>query len=221
MDRNGKILNMRSFYVRGGTNMYLYIMRHGETEDNTKRILQGQKNNPLNNQGKKQALEAREQLKDIVFDKIYVSPLIRAIETAELVTGRKKEEFIVENRIIEIGFGALEGTPSDKMEPPYNNFFKAPTCYPAPEGGESLEELSRRTWSFLEEIKGKFNGKKILVVSHGAAIHSMVYQIKKQSMEQFWDMKLGNCGIVEISDESGEYEIVKECQKRDTHYTRF
>ena len=103
--------------------MYLYIMRHGETEDNTKRILQGQKNNPLNNQGKKQALEAREQLKDIVFDKIYVSPLIRAIETAELVTGRKKEEFIVENRIIEIGFGALEGTPSDKMEPPYNNFF--------------------------------------------------------------------------------------------------
>ena len=95
MDRNGKILNMRSFYVRGGTNMYLYIMRHGETEDNTKRILQGQKNNPLNNQGKKQALEAREQLKDIVFDKIYVSPLIRAIETAELVTGRKKEEFIV------------------------------------------------------------------------------------------------------------------------------
>ncbi len=201
--------------------MHLYIMRHGETDDNTRRVLQGQKDNPLNENGKKQAIEAGEELKGIVFDRIYVSPLIRAVQTAELATGRNRSEFITEERIKEIGFGVLEGSCSDDVKPPYDNFFKNPACYAAPEGGESLIELSERTREFLEEIKGTLQGKNVLLVSHGAAIHAIINQIKKQPIEHFWDMRLGNCGILEVSDESGDYEIIRECQKRDENFTRF
>lgn len=201
--------------------MYLYLMRHGETDDNTRRVLQGQKDNPLNENGKQQAAKAREEWKGISFDKIYVSPLIRAIQTAEIATGRDRSEFIIEERIKEISFGVLEGTASDNMKPPYSNFFLNPAEYVAPEGGESLAELAKRTGDFLQEIKGHQPGKKVLLVSHGAAIHSIVNQIQKQDMSHFWDMHLGNCGVLEISDESGEYRITKECMKRDSNYTRF
>lgn len=201
--------------------MYLYIMRHGETDDNTRRVLQGQKDNPLNERGRQQALKVKEELSGIEFDKIYSSPLIRAVETAQLATGRNREDIILEERIKEIGFGVLEGTVLEEMKPPYNNFFKAPSCYVAPEGGESLLELSARTWSFLLEIKGTLPGKKVLLVSHGAAIHSMIYQIRKQTIDHFWDMNLGNCGLLEVSDETGEYTIQKECDKKDSHYINF
>lgn len=201
--------------------MHLYIMRHGETDDNTRRVLQGQKDNVLNENGKNQAREAGRELEGIVFDRIYVSPLIRAIQTAELATGRDRKEFIVEERIKEIGFGVLEGSCISDITPPYDNFFKDPASYPAPEGGESLEELTERTKNFLDEIRGTLPGKNVLLISHGAAIHSIVYQIKKQTIDHFWDMKLGNCGILEVSDESGDYEILHECQKKDRNYTRF
>lgn len=201
--------------------MHLYIMRHGETDDNTRRVLQGQKDNPLNENGRQQAAEAKAELADITFDRIYVSPLIRAIQTAEIATGRDKSEFIIEERIKEIAFGVLEGTVSDDMKPPYSNFFLNPAEYKAPEGGESLPELAARTGDFLQEIKCQYPGQNILLVSHGAAIHSIVNQIQKQDMSHFWDMRLGNCGVLEVSDESGEYKIVKECMKRDSHYAKF
>lgn len=198
--------------------MRLYIMRHGETDDNTRRVLQGQKNNPLNENGRQQAEKAKAELENIYFDRIYVSPLIRAVETAELVTGRDRTEFYIEERIKEISFGVLEGTVRDDMKPPYDNFFRNPAAYVAPEGGESLEKLSARVWDFLQEIKGQFPKQNILLVSHGAAIHSMVNQIQKQDMLHFWNMRLGNCGVLEVSDESGEYVIMRECTKRDEHY---
>lgn len=201
--------------------MYLYIMRHGETDDNTRRVLQGQKDNPLNKNGINQALEARAELEEIQFDRIYVSPLIRAIHTAELATGRDKSEFIIEERIKEIGFGVLEGTVSDDMKPPYSNFFLNPGAYVAPEGGESFDELLARVQDFLDELKGKLPGQKVLLVSHGAAIHALINRILKQDMSHFWDMKLANCGILEVSDENGEYEITRECMKQDSNYTRF
>lgn len=201
--------------------MYLYIMRHGETDDNTRRVLQGQKDNPLNERGREQAREAGRELSDLVFDKIYVSPLRRAVETAELATGKDRSELVIEERIKEIGFGVLEGLPSDELKPPYDAFFRDPANYQAPEGGESLEELAGRIRSFLDELKGSYPGKNILLVSHGAAIHSIVSQIRREGPEHFWDMSLANCGILVLSDESGEYEIVRECKKRDSHYTRF
>lgn len=207
--------------AEGRETMHLYIMRHGETDDNTRRVLQGQKDNPLNERGRQQALRAKEELSGILFDRVYSSPLIRAVETAVLATGRPREEIILEERLKEISFGVLEGTVLDEMKPPYDNFFKDPLRYATPEGGESLLELSARTWSFLSEIRGTLPGKKVLLVSHGAAIHSMIYQIRKEKIDCFWNMNLGNCGILEISDETGDYKIEKECNRKDSHYIKF
>ncbi len=188
--------------------MKVYMMRHGETDANKERIIQGQRNTHLNEEGKKQAIEAGKIIKKIDFAAIYTSPLERAIETAELATGRSREKFHIEKRLAEISFGELEGCSI--MDNKLHAFFAAPEQYQPPEDGETLEELSKRVWEFMEEIKGKYPNQNVLLVSHGAAIHAIWYKMTGISMKDFWKIKVGNCTILEISDETGEYRGEEE-----------
>lgn len=198
--------------------MRLYIMRHGETDANKNRILQGQKDNHLNEAGKIQAGEAGKIIKKIDFAVIYASPLVRAIETAELATGQKRENFKIDKRLAEISFGELEGYPINDAETTLKTFFTEPQNYLPPKNGESLEELSKRVWEFLEEIKGNYPKQNVLIVSHGAAIHAMLYKMTKISLEEFWKAKVGNCAILEVCDETGEYQVIKESDVKDKYY---
>ena len=63
----------------------IYIIRHGQTELNSRKVLQGRSDHPLNERGIAQAEEAAEKLKSVSFDAVYSSPLIRAIQTARIV----------------------------------------------------------------------------------------------------------------------------------------
>ncbi len=63
----------------------IYIIRHGQTELNSKRVLQGRSDYPLNEIGIQQAKEAAEKLQGITFDTVYSSPLIRALQTAKII----------------------------------------------------------------------------------------------------------------------------------------
>lgn len=198
--------------------MRLYIMRHGETDANKNRILQGQKDNHLNEAGKIQAEEAGKIIKKIDFAVIYASPLVRAIETAELATGQKRENFKIDKRLAEISFGELEGYSIDGMKNSLQTFFTAPEQYQPPKDGETLEQLAERVWEFLKEIKGKYPNQNILLVSHGAAIHAMLYKMTGISIKDFWKTKVGNCAILEVSDETGEYQVIKESDVKDKYY---
>ena len=71
--------------------MKLYVLRHGETDYNKEGIFQGQNNIDLNEEGIKQAQITAKSLENIYFDKVYVSPLKRAIQTAKIVTNNKLE----------------------------------------------------------------------------------------------------------------------------------
>ena len=86
--------------------MKLYVLRHGETDYNKEGIFQGQNNIDLNEEGIKQAQITAKSLENIFFDKVYVSPLKRAIETAKIVTNNELE---IDDRIKERSFGKLEG----------------------------------------------------------------------------------------------------------------
>ena len=63
----------------------IYIIRHGQTEMNNRKVLQGRSEHPLNDHGVRQAAEAAEKLKEVTFEKVFSSPLIRARQTAELI----------------------------------------------------------------------------------------------------------------------------------------
>ena len=101
----------------------IYIIRHGQTEQNRRGLIQGQGDYPLNDTGEQQARDARDLLKrmGISFAKIYSSPLERAMRTAELVAPGVPIEF--DGRLIEMDYGPYEGVDMKNMPEEMKVFF--------------------------------------------------------------------------------------------------
>ena len=88
----------------------IYVVRHGETDWNKNGICQGKTNISLNENGIAQAKVLKDKINVNLIDICYVSPLNRTIETAKIITNNKLD-LIIDDRIVERGFGTLEGKP--------------------------------------------------------------------------------------------------------------
>lgn len=134
--------------------MDIYLIRHGETDYNRGKRLQGETDIPLNAQGIELARKTAEGLRDIPFDRIYTSPLIRAKRTAEIIRGDRRIEIIETDGLKEISFGDYEGLTIldgsyNVPDPDFCDFFNRPERYHTPPNGESIEHMRVRTTSFI------------------------------------------------------------------------
>lgn len=180
----------------------LYIMRHGKTDWNLLHRLQGHSDIPLNEEGRKMAQDAREKYKEIHFDVCYCSPLVRAVETAEIFLSGTNTPVIPDERLKEMGFGVYEGIGQSELAPdcPIHVLFEKPECYCVVEGGESFETLYERTGDFLKKVAMPLlaEGKNVLIVGHGAMNCSLISRIRGTDLAHFWDGMMGNCEVAEM-----------------------
>ena len=181
----------------------LYIMRHGKTEWNALHKIQGRTDIPLNEEGRLMAEKACEEYKDLHIDVCYCSPLIRAVETAQIVLKNRKIPIIKDERLMEMSFGDYEGIENSFSIPdcPINILFQKPGEYHESIGGaETWEELFARTGAFLKEVIDPQlqEGKDILIVGHGAMNASIICQVKGMPIEEFWSAGLEQCKILEL-----------------------
>ena len=181
----------------------LYIMRHGKTEWNALHKLQGRTDIPLNEEGKRMARQAFEKYKELNIDVCYCSPLVRALETAQIVLKNRKIPIIEDKRLSEMSFGEYEGIENSLAIPdcPINVIFNQPEKYIESVGGaETFEQLFARTGSFLKEIVEPQiqAGKDILIVGHGAMNSSIICQVKKLPIEEFWSAGIEQCKIIKL-----------------------
>lgn len=143
--------------------MNLYVMRHGTTIWNEKGITQGRTNNRLSKQGKLLTENVAEKLKDIKLDVIVSSPLMRTIQTANIINKYHNVKVIKDINLIEIDQGIFSGRKksslSEKEQLLRNTRSKQA-------GMETYEECFDRIKFFVENIKQKYNYKNILVVTH-------------------------------------------------------
>ncbi len=195
--------------------MEIYIIRHGKTAWNVDRLLQGGTDIELNKDGRDLAIKTGEGLKDIHFDKIYSSPLKRALETAELIRGDRDIPIETDNRLREISFGSREGERSmavkDDPNDPFYFFFHAPEKY-NPLDGESFQSVMERTKSFLTEVVEPLKNEyeRIMIVGHGAMNKGLMCHILNHGVEDYWSGELQkNCAftIVELANEG--YRLVE------------
>ncbi len=177
----------------------LYVIRHGKTDWNRARKMQGKTDIPLNEEGRAMAEDARERYKNIHFDVCYCSPLSRAKETAEILLKGRDVPIIFDSRLEEMSFGESEGKTADASseDNPIYNFFKHPERYEMnlPEGAESFGDLFARTGEFLREVAlpQVEAGKDVLIVGHGAMNSSIVCQLWNLPLEKFWSAGIENC----------------------------
>ena len=189
--------------------MKLYLMRHGETDLNKLGLMQGQCRTSLNERGREQSEEAADVIKreGLTFDRIYVSPLPRAIETCEIATGLPREQFIQDDRILEMGYGPYDQKSIKELLPDFLPFFNDPERVAPPEGVESGLEVRKRTASFLEDLAAEKPEGNILIVSHTIAIHEMVLVMLNREWHEMDKCFPENCEIFEVTGFPGKVTI--------------
>jgi probable phosphoglycerate mutase len=173
--------------------------------------MQGQVDIPLNEKGLRQARMAAQyfRTKDIHFDKVYTSPLVRAMQTAIMLSGLE-DEVLIDERLIELGFGIVEGRNFHEIPEVHRNFILNPPAYVPAEGGESLQHLFDRCKDFLDYLAGRPEAEtkmNILVTTHGAAIRGFLKIIDDQPLEKYWIRGVENCGGFRVGFDQGTYKL--------------
>lgn len=184
----------------------LYIMRHGQTLFNQQQRIQGWCDSPLTEEGKQQALKAREyfQKEGITFDECYASTQERASDTLELVTNHAPYTRL--KGIKEWNFGKFEGA-SEYLNPPrnrkgqqsYEDYFVA-------YDGESNVEVAKRVRQTLDDIFKEDESKTVLAVSHGGAMWAFFLSLNLKEHPTYLS---SNCSIHKYEVEDGHYQLVK------------
>ena len=185
----------------------IYILRHGKTEWNKRKKLQGRTDIPLCEEGRVMAQEAAEKYAGVHFDVCYCSPLIRAQQTAEIIPNDRNVPIYTDDRLMEMCFGVYEGIERsfDIPDCPINVLFKDPANYKAPaDAGESLDELFARTKSFMDEVIEPLRkeGKDVLIVGHGALNSCMLTQAKCLPRKDFWRHAIVQSTLMTLFDDT-------------------
>lgn len=166
--------------------MKLYLIRHGETENNVKGLFSGWSQAQLTDEGREQARRAGERLKDISFDRIYASDLVRTVETASLIFPDK--EIVYTPVIREINVGSLSGQPYSKGDELARHSYNF-----TPFGGENREQLIARIASFLRELES-LSCEKVAAVTHGGLICNLLDAITGGNIGTRYST-CGNCSV--------------------------
>lgn len=155
----------------------VYLVRHAEAMGNVEEFFQGHTDCDLSPKGEKQIEFLKERFKDISFDAIYSSPLIRTRKTADAVNFYHGLPITIEPLLIEIFGGDFEGMSWKKIPELYpkeheqwskfQHLFKAPN-------GEAMDEVYERMVEIVNRLVSENEGKTIVLVSHGCAIKNFL-----------------------------------------------
>ncbi|MEI6345901.1 MAG: histidine phosphatase family protein [bacterium] len=187
----------------------IYVARHGQNVDNLKGILNGHRDEPLTEKGVEQAHEVADKIKEfaIIFNAIYSSPLIRALETAKIISGTLgMSSPQKENLLIERNFGIMTGRMISEIETmcePHIIKTDTITYFLNPEGAETFPDMMNRAEVLLNKIKSVHQSGSILLVCHGdigKMIYATYYGLDwKTVLTQF---HFGNCDLLLLSEDS-------------------
>ena len=197
--------------------MLLYIVRHGETDWNTQKRLQGQADTQLNANGIRLAGITAQGMKDIPLDLGITSPLQRAKKTAEIILEGRNVPLLEDDRLKEISFGSWEGLCCSRshFEIPtkhFDDFYLRPFDFVPAADGETVGMLCKRLESFWQDLihTPEYQDKSILIASHGCAVRALLHQVYEDK-EDFWRGHVPmNCSVNIVEVKDGQARIVEE-----------
>ncbi|QEO10047.1 histidine phosphatase family protein [Protaetiibacter larvae] len=147
----------------------LYLVRHGETDWNRARRIQGRTDIPLNDTGREQARQAAALLARRRWDGVYSSPLSRAAETARIIADELGIDQVTEvDALVERDYGLAEGLDFDEIAARWSGDTPVP-------GQETRDAVAERIVPALIDIAHRHPGERLLVVSHGGSIRSALH----------------------------------------------
>ncbi|WP_180954252.1 histidine phosphatase family protein [Bacillus sp. M6-12] len=192
----------------------IYLTRHGQTEWNLARRMQGWGNAELTSQGLQDAASLGKRLQDIHLDAIYTSTSKRAYHTAEIIAGNRNINIIKEDLFREMSFGDWEGRLIQEIEKEfpaeYKSFWETPHLYTRDQG-ELFSDVQKRAESALRLIIKKHPSGTVLVVAHSIFLRILIAYINRIPMEDLFKQKaLGHTSLTKANVKDGVANIVFE-----------
>ncbi|MEK7501525.1 MAG: histidine phosphatase family protein [Patescibacteria group bacterium] len=181
----------------------LYIVRHGETDLNKDGKYLGRTDVSLNSTGIVQVKQLAEKTGKLNIDVIHCSPLKRAIETAELIKAKCDCEIVIDDHFIERLIGIYEGLTKEEAKNKYPDLYERNITRifdEAPTNGETVNEVIKRVFSGLDEIKKQKRFSKIMIVTHGFVAKVINRYFNPEILEKdFFDFSLTNTELKKYS----------------------
>lgn len=169
--------------------MLLILARHGETDANRDRLTLGREDVPLNERGRLQARALAACLPREPIVAVYSSPLRRALDTAQAAADALGLSVEVDEGLIEMDVGEMEGITFDVMRERYGEFlrrwFSEEVGDIAMPGGESLRNVQDRGWSAIEGIQERHREDTVLAVTHNFVILTLLCRALGLSLVHF------------------------------------
>lgn len=169
--------------------MQLHLIRHGQTNWNEEKRIQGQSDSVLTELGVSQARSLGQRLADTHYDAYYCSSSLRTRQTAEHAFPHANE-IRYRDELREIYLGPWEGNLYAEMavrEPEsYRHFWEQPQLF-AVNGAESFHDLQRRAVDAVAAIAADHPGESVALVSHGALIKAYLCFVEQRPLERFWE----------------------------------
>ena len=188
------------------------FMRHGEADNNVNRILVGRHiESHLTEIGRQQVRDTANYLKEIVVDKVFVSPVIRARETAEIVCDVNNLDYEIDERLYEIELGKLVGMNYEDIIEKHGNLFLK--FYSGDEqmlddyGVESFTSVKMRIKHLLDESIERYPDKNIIFVTHLDPIKAAISLLLDLKPEALYQWHIRNAALTILKHESKIFSL--------------
>ena len=194
----------------------LFLIRHGETEENRRGILVGGTDVPLSEVGRAQALALAPLARSLSVDAIFASPLQRAVETALLAFG-VQARIVTDSSLKEVNFGAWEGLYFAEIQGRWPELWQSwlddwvNTKIPE---AEDFRAFTQRLIGFCDEVVRAHPGGRLAIVAHGGCIRAILgHYLAASAGAGFWKFKVENATISELEFAAGFPILVRFNQR--------
>jgi len=215
------ILHLESIFLRASVSPWLslkgrgqmvkvMLVRHGETDWNREQVFRGRIDVELNRNGREQARALAEATRMFQIDAVYSSPLSRSLETARIVAEAHHLDVKIAQGFVDFHYGDWQGLKhqevKEKLPDLYLSWHESPHLVQI-SGGESLDDVRRRSLKELKKIVTEHEGGTVMIVSHRVVNKVLLCAIMELDNSHFWRLRQDNCclNIFECSED--EYTI--------------
>ena len=192
--------------------MRLILVRHGETDSNKAGLALGRKDVELNETGRWQAQRVADALQGQPIDAVYSSPLLRALDTARAVAERHDLPVQVDEGLIEMEIGEMEGLTFQQVRERYPQFLQlwlgGSAAYQSMPGGERLLDVQERAWQALERIRGKETQQTVVVVTHNFVLLTILCRVLGLELADFRRLRYGVAAVSVLQVQDGRMTVL-------------
>lgn len=169
----------------------LFLVRHCESTSNRLKILQGQNDNaPLTPRGHEQANKLAEIFSAVSVDRVWSSPLKRALQTATIIARVHGLEPIAEPRIQDVHMGKFQGKSIKEIQDKWSDLWRRwkqdPSSVNVPGSSETLQHVQQRAINFLTDVWSDNTWQTGIVVSHSGVIRTIIAHVLGISIREMW-----------------------------------